>query len=313
MRSIAPNDWRHPVPDDGSLALSTGDGVASDASAIAFGDRLVSAFDRWGQLCVGIDPHSFLLSDWGLTDDANGLRSFGLAVVDAVAGRAGIIKPQVAFFERHGSAGYAALENVLSAARAAGLIVIADVKRGDLGTSVEAYGQAWLTPGSPLEADAMTISAYQGVGSIEAPISLARQAGKGLFVLGATSNPEARGIQTALLADGSTVAASIVAEVAKRNAETGGSVGSVGSIGVVLGATVDLDEYGIDRASLSSTPVLAPGFGHQGARYADLPAIYGAAAGLAVVSSSRSILAAGPQGIADAVARQAAEVAACRE
>ncbi len=262
-----------------------------------------------GERGGGGAPPPALLRDWGLADDGDGLRAFGLAVVDAVRGRAGIVKPQVAFFERHGSAGYAALEEVLAAARAAGVIVIADVKRGDLGTSVEAYGQAWLTPGSPLEADAMTISAYQGVGSIAAPMALARETGKGLFVLGATSNPEARGIQTAVVADGSTVAASIVADVVTGNARAGEAIGSVG---VVLGATVDFAEYGIDLAALATTPVLAPGFGHQGATYADLPAIYGAAARLAVVSSSRSILQAGPSGLADAVARQAAEVAACR-
>jgi orotidine-5'-phosphate decarboxylase len=274
-----------------------------------FGQRLVAAFDTWGQLCVGVDPHPYLLRDWGLSDDADGLLAFGLAVVDAAAGRAGIVKPQVAFFERHGSAGYAALERVLAAARDAGLIAIADVKRGDLGTSVEAYGQAWLTPGSPLEADAMTISAYQGVGSIEAPMRLAEQVGKGLFVLGATSNPEARGIQTAVTAEGTTVAASIVDDVVRWNSGNGQAVGS---IGVVLGATVDFGEYGIDLATLAATPVLAPGFGHQGAEYADLGTIYGAAAPLAVVSSSRSILQAGPDGIVEAVTRQAAEVAACR-
>ena len=278
-------------------------------AATGFGARLVSAFDRWGQLCVGIDPHSYLLRDWGLTDDADGLRAFGLAVVDAAAGRAGIVKPQVAFFERHGSAGYAALEDVLAAAHGAGLIVIADVKRGDLGTSVEAYSQAWLTPGSPLEADAMTISAYQGVGSIEAPMRLAELVGKGLFVLGATSNPEARGIQTALTAAGPTVAASIVGDVVRWNAGTGSTVGS---IGVVLGATVDFGEYGIDLATLAGTPVLAPGFGHQGAEFARLASIYGPAAPYAVVSASRSILRAGPDGLVEAVTRQAAEVAACR-
>ena len=300
------------MPDDTAVPEAL-EGAASRASATGFGQRLVAAFDAFGQLCVGIDPHAYLLRDWGLSDDAEGLRAFGLAVVDAAAGRAGIVKPQVAFFERHGSAGFAALEDVLAAARAAGLVVIADAKRGDLGTSVEAYGQAWLTPGSPLEADAMTISAYQGVGSIEAPMRLAEQVGKGLFVLGATSNPEARSIQTAVVAhgptSGTTVAASIVGDVVRWNSGNGQAVGS---IGVVLGATVDFGDYGIDLAALARTPVLAPGFGHQGAQYADLSAIYGAAAPLAVVSSSRSILQAGPDGLAEAITRQAAEVAACR-
>ena len=279
----------------------------------SFGDRLAAAFDARGQLCVGIDPHSYLLEQWGLPDTADGLRDFGLMVVDATVGRAGIVKPQVAFFERHGSAGYAALETVLAASRAAGLLIIADVKRGDLGTSVEAYGQAWLTPGGPLEVDAMTISAFQGVGSIESPVRLAYEAGKGLFVLAATSNPESRGIQTAKDDVGRSVAAGIVNDVVRLNVER--ASGTHGSVGLVLGATVDFGDYGIELAALAgppSTPVLAPGFGHQGARYSDLASLYGPAAPFAVVSASRSILQAGPGGIADAVSSQAREVLECR-
>jgi orotidine-5'-phosphate decarboxylase len=278
-----------------------------------FGDRLTAVFDDLGQLCVGIDPHPYLLAQWGLDDSPTSLREFGLRVVSATAGLAGIVKPQVAFFERHGSAGYAALESVLAAARQAGLLVIADVKRGDLGTSVEAYGQAWLTPGSMLEADAMTISAYQGVGSIAAPMELALAGGKGLFVLAATSNPEAHDVQTAITASGKSVASSIVGNVVQFNQTQ--TEKTHGSIGLVLGATVDFADYGIDLdqlASEPSTPVLAPGFGHQGSRYADLETLYGSAAPFAVVAASRSILQAGPEGIADAVARQSAEVRACR-
>jgi orotidine-5'-phosphate decarboxylase len=276
----------------------------------SFGARLHAVYESLGQLCVGIDPHPYLLRDWGLPDSAAGVRDFGLRVVEAATGLAGIVKPQVAFFERHGSAGFAALEDVLAAARSAGLIVIADVKRGDLGTSVEAYGQAWLTPGSPLESDAMTISAYQGFGSIAAPLGLAELNGKGVFVLAATSNPEARALQTAKLADGTSVAASIVDDVVRWNSE---HTAGVGSIGLVLGATVSFADYGIDLDSLTSTPVLAPGFGHQGAQFAALSDIFGAGADLAVVSASRSILQAGPVGIVDAIAVQAAEVRACRE
>src|SRR6185312_14808881 len=135
-----------------------------------FGQRLAGAFDAHGQLCVGIDPHGFLLQSWNLPDDASGLREFGLRVVEAAAGRVGVVKPQVAFFERHGSAGYRALEEVLAAARAAGLLVIADAKRGDVGSTVEAYAQAWLTPGHGLEVDALTMNAYPGVASLDAPV-----------------------------------------------------------------------------------------------------------------------------------------------
>jgi orotidine-5'-phosphate decarboxylase len=272
---------------------------------MSFGDRLVAATGRFGQLCVGIDPHPYLLSEWGLPESADGLRSFGLRVVEAAAERVGVVKPQVAFFERFGSAGLAALEDVLAAARAAGILVIADAKRGDIGSSVEAYASAWLTPGSPLEADAMTVVAYQGTGSLAAPRDLALAHDKGLFVLAATSNPEAAATQQALRGDGRTVAAGIVDDVREWNS----GAGTLGPIGVVVGATLDLAPYGFSAEDLGSSPVLAPGFGHQGARFDQVRSIFGPATGNVLLSSSRSILAAGPSGLADAVSRQVAEVA----
>ena len=278
-------------------------------TATSFGARLSAVFADAGHLCVGVDPHPFLLSEWGLTDDAAGLREFGLRVVDASAGVAGLIKPQVAFFERHGSAGYAALEDVFAAARAAGILVIADAKRGDIGTTVEAYAQSWLTPGSPLEADAMTISAFQGVGSIDAPHELALATGKGLFVLAATSNPESVAPQQAVIASGRhagrTVAGSIVGSVNDWNSEAP----TLGSTGVVLGATITLADYGIDTTELSRTPILAPGFGSQGARLEDVGVLYGAAAANVIVNASRSILSAGAGSIAAAIDVQSASIA----
>lgn len=282
------------------------------SSAIGFGARLSEAFDRFGQLCVGIDPHRFLLQDWGLNDDAAGLESFGRAVVAAAAERAGIVKPQIAFFERHGSAGLIALERVLADARAAGLLVIADVKRGDIGTSVTAYAEAWLAPGSPLEADAMTAAAYQGLGSLDGMLDLAEQHGKGVFVLAATSNPEAAVVQRAIVQDGPnagrSIARAMLDDVASWNA--GHARGAVGSVGVVLGATVNLADYGIDIAADVSPalPVLAPGFGHQGASVADATRLFGRLAEATIVSESRSVLAAGPDGIAGAIDRRAREV-----
>ena len=276
----------------------------------AFGVRLARTFATSGQLCVGIDPHAGLLNTWGLPDTAAGARDFGLRVVEATAGRAGIVKPQVAFFERHASAGYAGLEDVLAAARAAGLLVIADVKRGDLGTSVDAYGEAWLTPGSPLEADAMTAVAYQGLGSLDGVIERAEGAGKGVFVLAATSNPEGYATQTARRSDGLSVAAGIVADVAARNAVE--LAGVLGSVGVVVGATLDLAAFGLTDASFAGMPILAPGFGHQGARIDRLPELFGGAAQNVLVSASRSILSAGPSGLEAAIDAHVAEVAACR-
>ena len=275
----------------------------------SFGARLTDVLDSRGPVCAGIDPHARLLADWGLPDSADGARDFGLRVVEAATGRIGVVKPQVSFFERHGSRGFAALEDVLAAARAAGLLVIADCKRGDIGSTLDAYAEAWLTAGSPLEADAMTTVAYQGVGSLDPAVSRALAAGKGVFVLAATSNPEARDVQTALTTEGpragKSVAAGIVGEVRSRNTGEG-----LGSIGVVVGATIRLEDYGLTREELVGMPVLAPGFGHQGARLADLPALYGPAAGSTLVNVSRSVLSAGPDGVGaalDAVRREVAE------
>jgi orotidine-5'-phosphate decarboxylase len=224
-------------------------------------------------------------------------------VVEAAFTRCAIVKPQVAFFERHGSAGFAALEAVLGAAREAGLLVIADAKRGDIGSTFEAYAEAWLLPGGPLEADAVTVSPYLGVGSVAGPREIAESHGKGLFVLSATSNPEAFSLQSSLSVGQQTVAAGIVEQVEAWNAREQG----LGSTGLVVGATVRLSDFGIE--GVANTPILAPGFGHQGARFADLRAIYGAAADQVVVSASRSILVAGPSGLAAAIGQQAAEVA----
>ena len=293
------------------------------AGTPTFGDRLNDAFGRFGRLSVGIDPHPYLLSAWGLSDDAAGLREFGLRVVEAAAGQAGIVKPQVAFFERHGSRGYAALEEVIAAARAAGLLVIADAKRGDVGTSVEAYGETWLRPGSPLEADAVTLVAYQGVGSLDAPIRLAREHGKGLFVLAATSNPEGRDIQRAVVdahpgsvaeesnaaSDGGAprrVARAIVDDIVASNAAAGET--ELGSVGVVIGATLRLAEFQLDFRPSPVLPVLAPGFGHQGAAVSQSADIFGPMSPGVIVAQSRSVLDAGPTGIAAAIKNQAKDV-----
>lgn len=285
-----------------------------------FGERLHGVFASHGRLCVGIDPHASLLDRWGLDDSAAGVREFGLRVVGAAAGRAGIVKPQVAFYERHGAAGYVALERVLAEARDAGLLVIADVKRGDIGTSVDAYGEAWLRAGSGLESDAMTISAYQGLGSIESVMRRADATGKGLFVLSATSNPEAAAIQRAVLQqssrEGATVAGAICSGVAAWNGDREDAAARpMGSIGVVLGATVDLAASGIDTSAdpaVPTLPVLAPGFGHQGADVRDLEAIYGSLSAGVIVSESRSLLGEGPDGIAEAIVRRADEIGAAR-
>jgi orotidine-5'-phosphate decarboxylase len=265
----------------------------------AFGDRVRDTIAHLGPLCVGIDPHEHLLAEWGLPATAASALEFGLRVVDAAAGRVGVVKPQVSFFERYGSAGFSALEQVMAAARAAGLIVIADAKRGDIGTTMDAYAEAWLGTGSPLEADAMTVNPFLGIGTLEGTFRLAEEAGKGVFVLAATSNPDAFTAQRARLDDGRTVSARIVAEVSARNAQST-AAGSWGSIGFVIGSTVDWADAGL-TAIRPPAPILGPGFGHQGAGPGDLATRYGPAAPFVIASESRSLLTAGPARLADAI------------
>jgi len=270
-----------------------------------FGERVRSVLGARGPLCVGIDPHAALLASWGLSDDAQGVREFGLRTVEAATGRVGFVKPQVSFFERFGSRGIAALEDVLATARAAGLIVIADAKRGDIGSTMDDYARAWLTPGSPLEADALTVSPFLGVGALDGAFALAGEHHKGLFVLAATSNPQAEGLQRSMSSDGATVSASIISEVSGRNAEQVGA-GEWGSFGFVIGATVEWAPAGIEPFE-PVAPILAPGFGAQGAAPSDLRPCFGALSDAVIASESRSILSAGPVDLARTVAARAAE------
>lgn len=274
-------------------------------TAAEFGSRLLAAMVEFGPLCVGIDPHRELLAAWGLDDSANGVREFGLRTVAAAAGRVGTVKPQVAFFERHGAAGYAALEAVLAEARSRELLVIADVKRGEIGSSMRGYADAWLTPGAPLEADAITVNPYLGVGALEPAVTAAIGAGKGLFVLASTSNPEGRELQSAV-AGARPLAELVMSEVAGLNtsALAQGSGGGLGSIGVVVGATVELSPGAVDL--LASTPILCPGFGAQGAEYADVRRVAPGIENNVLMSSSRAVLGFGPTQLAGAISRHAA-------
>ena len=264
----------------------------------SFGSRLEVAFEQHGQLCVGIDPHAALLAEWGLSDDARGVEDFALRVIDAAAGRVGIVKPQVAFFERHGSAGFAALERIAGIARDAGLLVIMDAKRGDIGSTMDGYFDAWLGKGAPFYSDALTVSPYLGIDSLANVMGVASERGKGLFVLAATSNPEGERHQLAE-SKGKSVASDIWHALNKPNSVAAGPGDSIGSFGAVLGATVDLRRFGIDLELAESplTPILAPGFGAQGARLGDIKRLFSAHAHAVLASVSRSVLEAGPHGL----------------
>ncbi|MGQ0572657.1 MAG: orotidine-5'-phosphate decarboxylase [Pseudonocardia sp.] len=250
-----------------------------------FGGRLLDGVGRYGPLCAGIDPHPALLAEWGLTDDVDGLERFVMTCVEALAGHVAVVKPQSAFFERHGSAGIAVLERVLAALAATATLSLLDVKRGDIGSTMDGYADAYLRVGAPLAADAVTLSPYLGLGSLSAAIRTADDAGRGVFVLARTSNPEGAEVQLADWA-GRCVAQSVVDGVAALNA----GADPLGGTGVVVGATT---EHGLDLSSLNG-PVLAPGLGAQGATAADVAARFAAARGVVLPAASRSVLAAGP-------------------
>lgn len=259
-----------------------------------FGERLRASMDAHGALCVGIDPHPQLLQQWDLTVDADGLARFTEICVEAFAGRVGAVKPQSAFFEEYGSAGIAVLEKTIAAFREAGTPLILDVKRGDIGSTMAGYARAYLADGAPLASDAITVSPYLGFGSLTPALDQARESGRGLFVLALTSNPEGFEVQHAVRGDRS-VAAGVVAGVTEANAEASAR-GILGSIGLVVGATVGtaVQDLGIDLAA-ANAPILAPGFGAQGAGPEDARRVFGAAIPNVLASSSREVLGVGPR------------------
>lgn len=259
-----------------------------------FGVRLAAAMDERGPLCVGIDPHAALLEAWGLADTPSGLQDFALRTVEAVGGHVAAVKPQSAFFERHGSAGIAILEETLAALRETGTLSVLDVKRGDIGSTMGGYSQAYLADGAPLAADAVTLSPYLGFGSLAPALDLAAATGRGVFVLALTSNPEGAAVQHARGADGRAVAAGVVDGVTAANAPAR-RAGVLGSVGLVVGATVGsaVRDLGIDLAA-ADAPLLAPGVGAQGAGARELEDVFGASRRHVLASSSRAVLGAGP-------------------
>ncbi|HVU90676.1 MAG TPA: orotidine-5'-phosphate decarboxylase [Jatrophihabitans sp.] len=272
-----------------------------------FGQRLEEALDSRGSLCVGIDPHAALLAEWGCADDVAGLERFADTCVTAFADTAAVIKPQSAFFERFGSAGIAVLERTVAGCRDAGALVVLDVKRGDIGSTMAAYAQAYLDPGAPLASDAITVSPYLGVGALQSVFDLVERHGRGAFVLAATSNPEGPQIQHAHTPAGVNVAQSVVDAVAALNA----GAAPVGSVGVVAGATI---EPGIVHFDRLNGPVLAPGVGAQGGTSDDVRRVFGTVTRHVVPNVSREVLRAGPDlhAMRDAVLRLIDEFAFLR-
>ena len=268
----------------------------------AFGDRLAKAMAERGPLCVGIDPHPNLLEQWGLEDSAAGLAAFTEAVYEGCAPFAATLKPQVALFERHGSAGLAALEALFARAAADGVLIVADAKRGDIGSTMKAYADAWLGSSSPLGTDSVTLSPYLGFESLRPALDLADENDRGTFVLALTSNPEGKSVQHVGASESEgAVAKRIIAATTAENASRQWE--QMGPCGLVVGATVGqaLVDLGIDL-SVFNGPILSPGYGAQGASAADLYRVFAGVESQVLVNSSRGVLAAGPsvEGLAQA-------------
>ncbi|MEO7351127.1 MAG: orotidine-5'-phosphate decarboxylase [Marmoricola sp.] len=255
-------------------------------STPTFGTRLREAMDGRGPLCAGIDPHAGLLDAWGLTDSVNGLEKFALGAAEALAPRVAAVKPQSAFFERFGSRGIEVLERVVETCREAGALVVLDVKRGDIGSTAQAYADAYLDPRSPMAVDAITATPFLGFGSLTPMFDTASEHGKGVFVLALTSNPEAPVFQHARTEAGQTVAGTVLNELRTLNTDAA----LMGSFGAVVGATIaeTMEDLAING------PLLVPGIGAQGGTAHDVLRIFGDVIDLVLPSSSREILGAGP-------------------
>lgn len=223
-------------------------------------------------------------------DTSDSLLTFGKAVIDACQGEIGIIKPQVAFFERHGSKGFAVLEELSEYAASAKLLVIIDAKRGDIGTTMDGYFDAWLGKAAPFFADALTVSPYLGFDSLLPTLSEAHERGKGVFILAATSNKEAKELQSSTF-KGNTVAGTIWNKLNAANRAIDGE--RMGSFGAVIGATVNPESIGISFDSAATTPILAPGFGAQGAMLNQFSQLFESATSRTIATVSRSILSGG--------------------
>jgi orotidine-5'-phosphate decarboxylase len=268
-----------------------------------FGTRLAAAIADRGQLCVGVDPHASLLREWGLEDDPAGLERFAMTCVEALADRVSVLKPQSAFFERHGSAGIAVLERAVRAARELGALVLLDAKRGDIGSTMQGYAEAYLDQSAPMAVDAITVSPYLGFESLRPVLDVATSHGAGVFVLALTSNPGGPQVQQAMSVSGTVAGAMLRAVAAENQAAT-----PMGSVGAVVAANLESATEDLDI----NGPLLAPGFGAQGGTGEHLARLFADVRRLVLPSTSRDVLGHGPSAseLQRAAARAAAEVEA---
>ena len=267
----------------------------------SFGLRLLQGFKSKGQLCVGIDPSLEQLNNWNLPQSAEGAREFAMAILDVAADEVALVKPQVAFFEQFGAQGFKVLADVLQEAAARKLMAIADAKRGDIGTTMNGYANAWLGNEAVFLCDALTVSPYLGTESLNEVVQIALQNKRGLFILAATSNPEASALQSAI-SDGRSIANTVFEYAAAH------TMGELGSVGIVYGATVDSSTIGIDLTKPSNVPVLVPGFGSQGASLLKAKSLMQAFSPASICSVSRAVAGLTREGLAARVATAKSEL-----
>jgi len=269
-----------------------------------FVSRFAAVRSGPGPLVWGLDPSGALLEDWGLGDTADGLDRFADIVIEAAVGTVGLVKPQSAFFERHGWRGFRTLQRLIAETRDAGLLVILDVKRGDVGTTNDAYAEAFLGAGAPLAADAVTVHPYLGLAAMNAFVTRADAAGSALLVVTRSSNPEGRAVQASRGPSGHSVEETLLREIGALNAHL--APGGTGPIGAVIGPTHT--EPPLDLAAMNGL-FLAPGVGAQGATAADVASVFAAVPDKVMPSASRTLLMAGPDvgRLRDTAAASAAE------
>jgi orotidine-5'-phosphate decarboxylase len=276
----------------------------NDAVTVTFASRFAMVRSDRGPLVWGLDPSGALLEAWGLGDDPDGLDRFADIVLDAAVGTVGLVKPQSAFFERHGWRGFRTLSRLIAGARGEGLLVVLDVKRGDVGSTNDAYAEAFLGPDAPLEADAITVHPYLGLAAMDTFVSRAHEAGSCLLVVTRSSNPEGRAVQSALGEGGRRVDEGLLHEIGKLNRML--APGKIGPVGAVV-APVHIEPE-LDLPSAQAL-FLAPGIGAQGASAQDVARVFAACPDRVMPSASRSLLVAGPDisALRDRAAAMAAE------
>ena len=257
--------------------------------ADSFAARFAAVRSEFGPLVWGLDPSGAMLDGWGVGDTPEGLDRFADIVLEAARGTVGLVKCQAAFYERHGWRGFRTLQRLIGDAQSAGLLVLLDAKRGDVGSTNDAYAEAYLGAGAPLGADALTVHPYLGLGAMGTFVSRAQQSGSCLLVVTRSSNPEGRVVQSARSPSGLTVEEGLLVAIGELNAQL--APGEIGPIGAVIGPT-HIDPP-LDLVA-SQALFLAPGVGVQGATAEDVARVFAACPDRVMPSASRSLLVDGP-------------------